>query len=323
MANVVPVFQEATRAKAKAAVLIEGLPGKGKSTLALWMAYILSGEDWGKVAAVDTENESLRLLRGAQLHTGEVIGPFMVGHLYSNDGFMPTNYQLYRNKAVEMGMTCMVMDSISHMWQYRGGVLDMVTRAQQDNSKLNKYTVWGQPEIMSEKNMIFELMRSPQIHQINTVRSKEKQEIVDGDDGKKKVQSLGEQQIAQPDLKYEPDLVLAMVTPGTPARSTGKPPVVRVIKSRYQIFTEQEEYNVTKELLLQLKQYLDEGVDPEVLLEQQRQEYVKEITEILNTNPSAKTVWPFLKEQHGHKDTKLTEIPLHTLKYLFGQLVAG
>ena len=56
-------FQEATREQSKASILIEGLSGKGKSGLALILAYYLAGEDWSKVFDIDTENNSVNLLQ--------------------------------------------------------------------------------------------------------------------------------------------------------------------------------------------------------------------------------------------------------------------
>ena len=59
--------------------------------------------------------------------------------------------------------------------------------------------------------------------------------------GKTTVVSLGEQQIQQDGLKYEPDLVLRMLEPGN---MDGTNPKVLVIKSRYAILKTGEEYEV-------------------------------------------------------------------------------
>lgn len=161
--------------------------------------------------------------------------------------------------------------------------------------------------------MIFETIRSSECHVITTCRVKEKFDLVDG-----KMVSLGEQQLAMPDLKYEPDLVLSMISPGN---HSGKVPIARVIKSRYAIFDEGEEYAFTSDLIEQLRTYLAEGVDPATLVEQQRLAYVTEIKKTLDENPSARTIWPMLKEQAGHKDTPVDDMDIKTLRQLFGQLV--
>lgn len=317
MITIVPVFRKAERLQCKAAIVLDGLSGQGKSGLALALAYGLTG-DWEKVAAVDTENRSLPLYRDRKLHTGVKVEAFSVGDLSIDDGFKPSHYIAYRDLAIEQGYTTLICDSISHMWQYKGGVLDMVTEIQRrGGAGINKYTAWGDPEIISEKNMIMSLIRHPKLHCINTVRVKEKMEFITGSDGKQELKSLGEQQIVMPDFKYEPDLVLSLLKPGD---EDGTPPEVMVNKSRYAPFKVNETYQVTANLIEQLRLFLEEGTSPEELAEMQRQEYIEAVTEILDNNTSAKNIWPVLKEDAGVKDLTLKEIPLRTLKLLFSQI---
>lgn len=311
-------FHQAQRVKCKASVLIEGLSGRGKSGLALAMAYGLV-KDWSKIAAVDTENRSLPLYTGLTLHTGEKVGSFMVGDITPEDGFRPSYYDAYREHALAAGYEALICDSISHMWQYKGGILDMVTEAQRRNSSLNKYTAWGLPEVVTEKNMIMSLIRHPRIHCINTVRVKEKMEFITDDAGKTALRSLGEQQIIMPDLKYEPDLVLTLLNPGN---GDGTPPEVVVAKSRYAPFKVDERYKMTASLIEQLRLFLEEGASPEDLAEMQRQEYIAATTAFLEGNPSARAIWEVLKEAQNVKGMPLKDIPLPALKLLFSQLSA-
>lgn len=316
--TIVPTFRKAQRIKCKASILIEGLSGKGKSGLALSLAYALT-KDWDKIAAVDTENRSLPLYVGSNLHTGIVVEEFNVGDLTADDGFKPSHYAAFRDLAIGMGMEALVCDSISHMWQYKGGVLDMVTQLQSDNPRLNKYNAWGEPQIVAEKNMIMSLIRHPKLHCINTVRVKEKMEFIADESGKMGLRSLGEQQIVMPDLKYEPDLVLSMLEPGD---KDGTVPKVKVSKSRYAPFRVGENYGMTANLMEQLRLFLEEGTNPNELLEMQRNDYIEAITEYLDANPSARTIWELIKENAGLKGMPLKEIPLSTMKILFAQLVA-
>ena len=190
--------------------------------------------------------------------------------LYPDDGFRPSFYREYQQWAAMNGMEVIIQDSISHMWMYTGGVLSMVNKAQSENSSLNKWTAWGTPEVMAEKQLIMDLIRNAKMHVISTIRVKEKLELSTDDQGKSIMKSLGDQQIGLPDLKYEPDLVLSMVAPG----SNKTHPVAKVIKSRYPFLTVNEIYEFTPELINQLRVYLDEGADPEVLLQQQQADYV-------------------------------------------------
>ena len=204
-------------------------------------------------------------------------------------------------------------------------ILDMVNQKQAEAGRnYNKYTAWGDPEIVAEKNAIMSLVRHANIHTICTIRAKEKMEIVPGEDGKNVVQSLGEQQIMMPDFKYEPDLVLHMLAPGEYCEDgkTAKAPKVRVVKSRYRIMRRDEEYDVTPELLHQLRQYLEEGTSPEELLEMQRKDYIEGVKTYLDEHPNARVIWQVLKNDAGLQDVKLNDMQLKDLKLLFNQVAA-
>ena len=310
-------FHKATRKQAKASILIEGLSGKGKSGLALKIAKGLADNAWDKIYAVDSENKSLSLYVGINLDDGEKVGEFNVVELDNSTGYKPTLYKACRDYAIKDGGSVYIADSITHMWQAKGGVLDMVNEAKKTNK--DSYAVWGEPEIALEKNTIMDLIRSKDIHTINTVRVKEKMEYVTGDDGRTKLEKLGALPIISPEIAYEPDLVLIMEEPGT---SDGKAPVAYVEKSRYAILTPGERYVFNNELIAQLKTYLDEGVDPESLLEQQRLDYVKGMKEYLDTHVSAKNIWKIIKKDAGVENVKLEDLPLDILKTLYNKLVS-
>jgi hypothetical protein len=320
MGNPIFTVEEASREKSKASIMIEGLSGQGKSGLALIIGRVLSGA-WEKTGAVDTENRSLKLFAGVPSTLGEVYGKFKIGNLDPEIGYKPTNYLTYRDVLITAGCTTIIEDSISHAWQYKGGILDMVNAAQaKQSNKSDKYGAWRDEDVQREKNELLQLIRDPRCHVITTVRVKEKFVPETDDGGKTFIKSLGEQQIMQDDIKYEPDLVLHMTRAGNAKVKPVIPPKAIVIKSRYAIFTEGEEYEFTPELLEQLKEYLDEGTDPEVLLEQQHQDYIAAMTKYLDTHTSARPIWAVIKADAGFKDTKLADIPLQDLKPLFLKL---
>lgn len=306
-------FRKATRQKLKAAIMIEGLQGSGKSGLALTLARALSS-DWDKIYAIDTENKSLDLFQGIKMNTGETFSEFNKVDLTADDGYAPSNYLALRNEAIKAGAEVVVMDSISHMWNRKGGLLDSVAEAQA--AGLDNYRSWGTDKNRKEKELLSDLVRCPDAHIITTVRIKEKFGMeFDETKGRNKVVSLGEQQIQQDGLKYEPDLVLRMISPGN---MDGTNPVVEVLKSRYAILRTGEEYEVTTELLNQLKAYLEEGIDPEVILQQRKADMVEQIKAYCN-NATRKSVWKSLKEAAGYTGS-IEEIPLNVLKDLYKKL---
>lgn len=322
MAGFVPKFHKAKREACKAAIMIEGLPGKGKTGLALDIAYALTS-DWQKVFMVDTENESGLLFEGLTSAQGYKFEPWMHGSLTADVGFAPGNYLAYRAEALANGAEAVLYDSVSHSWNYKGGILDLVSQAKANNPRYAKdaYAAWGDEQVVREKNDLLELIRCNRCHMITTVRVKERFEYSADESGKSKLVSMGEQQIQQADLKYEPDLVLHMIRPGK-NRDALVYPRTAVIKSRYAIFEEGMEYDFTPALLTQLREYLSDGVDPEILLAQQKQEYVDAIKKILDDRPRFVPIWKVIKADAGFGDTKLDDIPLQDLRGLYVRLTA-
>lgn len=315
----VPQFEDAQRVQCKASIEFEGLSGTGKSGAAILTAKILADEDWKSIYALDTENRSLRLLVGTPCSDGSKYGSFKVSELTADIGYAPSNYLAIREAAIQAGAKVFVQDSISHAWQYKGGVLDKVSEARTSGNKIyarDSYAAWGDAEVIAEKNKLLEMIRDERVHVISTVRVKEKMEYTKDAEGKTKLESLGEQQIQQADLKYEPDLVLHMLKPGSNRNGKIEHPRVRVIKTRYAFLEKDEEYDWTPELIRQLKQYLEEGVDPETIFEQQRQEYIEGVKAIIS-NPAKKNIAQVMKEDLGYKDVKLAEMPLQAIKQLY------
>jgi hypothetical protein len=103
---------------------------------------------------------------------------------------------------------------------------------------------------------------------------------------------------------------------GSTKAGTKQHPLVKVIKSRYAIFVENEEYELTPEVLESLRQYLSEGVDPAILEEQQRQDYITALKEILK-NTQKKSIAEVVKDDAGFGDTKFSELPLPILKRVY------
>lgn len=313
-------FQEATREQSKASILIEGLSGKGKSGLALILGYYLAGEDWSKVFDIDTENNSVNLFAGIDSSAGVPFGKFQHGKFTPDLKYKPSHYQAFKEAALQAGAEVVINDSISHAWSYEGGILDRLAELKKQNSRYQKdsYAAWGDEEIVAEKQKLFQLFRDNRCHMIATVRVKEKMEYQFNEaKGKNEMVSLGEQEIMQADVKYEPDLVLHMVSPGRAVGNNITHPKARVVKSRYVILNEGEEYEFTPSLCKDLVAYLNEGTSPAEILEKQRQEYIAGITNYLDNHKQMVNVWNAIKENEGYKDTKLTDLPLDVVKKAF------
>lgn len=308
-------FRKAERKQCKASILIEGLTGSGKSGLALILGQALAG-DFEKVFAIDTENNSLPLFSGINSSSGGKFENFQIGNLTPELGYKPSHYLMFREEAIKAGASVVILDSISHAWQYKGGILDILSEVKATSNNRNEYAAWGDPRVVKEKGLLFELLRDNRVHCISTVRVKEKMEIEVNEQGKTTVQSLGEQQIMQADIKYEPDLVLHMEEAGTATT----PPRATVVKSRYAMFTKGESYIFTKELCEQLRQYLEEGTSPEVIAETQHKEYEDAVKAYLKEHPNKKTLWGMIIDELGYRNTKVKDLPLSPLKKAYIKL---
>lgn len=303
---------KAQRFNVKASIMIEGLTGSGKTGLALALAKVLAG-DWESVGVTDTENRSTNLYEGMKLHTGDKVAPFLKIDLTKDDGYAPLNYLACTDALMQAGAKAVVLDSVTHAWQREGGVLDLVNKLESKKNG-NKFRAWGDPEVVDNKNAIFDMLRNENVHLISTVRVKEKFGLeMDSTTNRNTVVSLGEQQQTQEGVKYEPDLVLHMERPGT----ASTPPRVSVVKSRYPMLEKDAEYDMTPELMMQIKNYLEEGADPEVLIEEQRQEYVQGIKEYCKGDQMRMQVYKQLKANAGLENVKLEDMEIKMIKALY------
>ena len=313
-------FEEATREKSKASILIEGLSGRGKSGLALLLGYYLAGKDFSGVFDIDTENNSVNLFVGIDSSGGMKFQGFKHGKFTPDLKYKPSHYEEFKEYAISQGAKVVINDSISHAWTYEGGILDRVAELKKQNTRYQKdsYAAWGDDEIVQEKQKLMQLFRDSRCHMIATVRVKEKMEYqFNAEKNKNELVSLGEQEIMQADVKYEPDLVLHMIEPGRAMGKEIKHPKARVVKSRYVILKEGEEYEFTPSLCEDIANYLEEGTSPEEIMEKQRQEYIEGITAFLDGHKTKVNVWNVLKEDRGMKDVPIADIPLDDLKAMF------
>lgn len=108
-------FEKATKSKSRARVGLCGPAGSGKTYTALKLASGL-GE---KVAVIDTEHGS------ASKYADEF--DFDVMEL---DSFHPNNYIGGIKEAEKTGYDVLVIDSLSHAWVGKDGVIDLKEKAE-------------------------------------------------------------------------------------------------------------------------------------------------------------------------------------------------
>lgn len=154
-------FKSAKRQNRKLRAAIDGPSGAGKSYTALRLAFAMKAAGLcTKIAAIDTESESLSLYAGEN-PDGEA-WQFDTLNLKQ---FSPTQFTAAIGEAVKYGYDCVVIDSLSHAWIGKDGALDLV-----DKKDGNKFTAWKDVTPM-HREMIDAIINC-KAHVIVTMRSK-------------------------------------------------------------------------------------------------------------------------------------------------------
>lgn len=184
------LFKKAKRTQAKLKLALTGPSGSGKTFSALRLATGIGG----KIAVIDTENGSASLYSDRfEFDVAEISPPYTV------DKFVSAI-----KSASEAGYDVLIIDSISHQWRGEGGLLNK--KEQLDARGGNSFTNWAKLTPEQERFMAA-LLHAP-IHTICTLRSKQEYAMVDGGNGKQKIQKLGLAPIQRDGMEYEFTTVL-------------------------------------------------------------------------------------------------------------------
>ncbi len=157
-------FKKATRQRARLRLALYGPAGSGKTYTALALAKELGD----RIAVIDTEHGS------ASKYAGRV-AEFDVAELTD---FKPERYIAELKEARDYPVV--VIDSLSHAWMGKGGLLD------QADAKGGKFQAWR--ELTPQHHALIEAMLSFPGHLIVTMRSKTEYEVTKDQGGKVSVE---------------------------------------------------------------------------------------------------------------------------------------
>jgi cellulose biosynthesis protein BcsQ len=244
-------FKKATREQLYGRVALLGPAGSGKSYTALRLAFTLAGD--GRVAAIDTEHRSLSKYVGEA--PDGIPWDFDVLELNS---FSPDNYIAGIHAAEQAGYSVLTIDSLSHAWAGKDGILEFVDEvarraAVRRGGTPNNYTAWR--DATPKHNDLVEAMLAAKIHLIVTMRVKMDYVQEKDENGKNVVRKIGLQPVQRDGLEYEFDLIgdMSMDTSSNGANTliVGK---TRCSALRGKMFD-----NPGREMALILKKWLDVG----------------------------------------------------------------
>jgi len=180
-------FKRATKAAAKLRLGLIGPAGSGKTYTALRIAAGLGG----KIAVIDTERGSASLYAGERGIDFDVIelGTYEVEHFI--DAI---------KAAAEGGYATVVIDSLSHAWAGKGGILEFVDNAGKRSQGGGNFGAWR--DATPRHNRLVDAILGAPLHVICTLRSKVEY-VVENVGGRNQVRKVGLQPVQRDGLEYE------------------------------------------------------------------------------------------------------------------------
>jgi hypothetical protein len=231
-------IRKATRHKAKMRLGLSAVSGAGKTYSAILIAKGLCG-DLSKVCVIDTENGSADLY--------EHLGDYNVIPL--DPPYSPERYIEAIKAAESAGMEVIIIDSITHEWDGKGGCLEIVETVAQASQSKNSYTAWG--KVTPRHQAFIDAMLQSPAHIITTVRRKQDYEMSKDHNGKTKVEKAGLKEVTREGWEYELTVNLQLDTAHQAVAS----------KDRTGLFMDKPEFIPSEATGKQIAEWCESGVD--------------------------------------------------------------
>lgn len=239
----VPLFkkQTAERKKVKLMLALTGTAGAGKTYSALQIASGLVGGAWEKITLADTENGS------ALYYAGDKTGPWEHVPFDADmpNGYAPENWiKLIEYAEGDPKTEVLILDSISHEWEGKNGVLELV-----DLQGKNKFSD-GWKAMTPRHRAFIDKMRSSRLHIIATMRSAAEYVVEQNDRGKSTPRKVGTKSKQREGTDYEFGVILDVDLDTHLARSA---------KDRTGLFAKRDPFLITKATGVELLNWANEG----------------------------------------------------------------
>ena len=185
-------IKKASRKKVKIKLGLSAPSGFGKTYSALLLGKGLVGS-YEKIVVIDTENESASLYS----HLGDY------STLPLNAPYTPERYIQAIDACIKAGFELIIIDSITHEWNGKGGCLEIV------ESLGGKYQDWA--KVTPRHSAFIDKIIQSDIHIITTVRNKQDYDMTKEQNGKVKVEKVGMKQETREGFEYELTISLDII----------------------------------------------------------------------------------------------------------------
>jgi hypothetical protein len=226
-------LKKAERKQVKLRLGLSGASGFGKTYSALLIAKGLVN-DWSKIAVIDTENGSASLYAHlGEFNTLELTAPYT-----------PERYAEAIRACEKAGMEAIIVDSITHEWDGKGGCLEIV------EALGGKYQDWA--KVTPRHRAFIDAILNSSAHVITTVRRKQDYDMVKNDKGKLEVHKVGTKEVTREGFEYELTLNLELVNDKHLAKAS---------KDRTGLFMDKPEFVVTEKTGQLIKEWCEQGAE--------------------------------------------------------------
>lgn len=190
-------LQKASRKKASIKMSLQGPSGSGKTYSSLLIAYGLCN-DWSKIAVIDSENHSSELYSH--------LGSYNV--LQLSAPYTPEKYTQAIEACGQAGMQVIIIDSISHEWEY---ILESHA-----GMTGNSFTNWQ--KIGLRHKAFIQAVLNTKAHIIVTTRTKQDY-VLNERNGRMVPEKVGLKAVQREGLDYEMTLVFDLTMKNTASAS--------------------------------------------------------------------------------------------------------
>ena len=273
-------LKKASRKKVKLRLGLSGASGFGKTYSALLLAYGMTN-NWSNIAVIDTENGS------AELYSN--LGEYNVITL--NAPFAPERYIEAIKTCENAGIEVIIIDSISHEWEGKGGCLEIADQVTQASTSKNSYTAWA--KVTPRHQAFIDTILQSKCHIITTVRRKQDYDMVKNGN-KTEIVKVGMKEVTRDGFEYELTLNFELVTDSH---------FVKASKDRTGLFMNKPEFVITPETGKQILDWCESGVDQltEAVIEMQSCETLDQLKVCWSKWKEYQTNELFIKEKDSKK----------------------